>query len=343
MIVNYKTIALDVMGGDYGGRVVIPAALKMLKKHVDLKLILVGKEKLIHRFLRKCRVKHSDRLMIQNATEEVEMGELPSQALRSKKDSSMRVAVNLVKSGDAQACVSAGNTGALMATARFVLKTISGVDRPAIVFSFPTRKTNKTTYLLDLGANVDSSPAHLNQFAVMGAVLSSAAQGIDNPLVGLLNVGEEEIKGNDQVKKANELLIDNQAVNYAGYVEGDDIFSGKFDVIVCDGFVGNAALKAIEGVAKLIGYYAKREFKRNILTKILALMVYPVLSRVVKHVDPKRYNGAVLLGLNGIVIKSHGSANIDAFAYAIQEALLEIDQNVLGKMKHQVAFALNKG
>jgi len=338
-----KIIALDVMGGDYGARAVIPAALRMLKKHSDLHLILVGKEKLIQRFLNKHRLKHKDRLTIQNATEEVDMDELPSQALRSKKDSSMRIAINLVKEGKAQACVSAGNTGALMATARFVLKMIPGVDRPAIVCSFPTREPSKATYVLDIGANVDASPAHLNQFAVMGSVLASAIKHKDGPRIGLLNVGEEEIKGNDQVKKTNELLAENKAINYVGYVEGNDLFSGKVDVLICDGFVGNAALKAIEGMAKLIGFYAKREFKRNLLTKVLALLTYPVLKRVVKEIDPKRHNGAVLLGLNGIVIKSHGSADAEAFSYAIQEAILEIDQNVLDQIKHNVSFALNKG
>jgi len=248
-----------------------------------------------------------------------------------------------VKEGKAQACVSAGNTGALMATARFVLKMIPGVDRPAIVCSFPTREPSKATYVLDIGANVDASPAHLNHFAVMGSVLASAIKHKDGPRIGLLNVGEEEIKGNDQVKKTNELLAENKAINYVGYVEGNDLFSGKVDVLICDGFVGNAALKAIEGMAKLIGFYAKREFKRNLLTKVLALLTYPVLKRVVKEIDPKRHNGAVLLGLNGIVIKSHGSADAEAFSYAIQEAILEIDQNVLDQIKHNVSFALNKG
>jgi phosphate acyltransferase len=338
-----KTIALDVMGGDYGARTVIPAALRMLKKNSDLHLILVGKEKLIQRFLNKYRLKHMDRLTIQNATEEVAMDESPSQALRSKKDSSMRIAINLVKEGKAQACVSAGNTGALMATARYVLKTISGIDRPALVCSFPTREPSRGTYMLDMGANVDASPTHLNQFAVMGSVLASAIRHIDNPPLGLLNVGEEDIKGNHQVKKTNELLTQNKAINYVGYVEGNDVFNNRVDVLICDGFVGNAALKAVEGMVKLISFYAKREFKRNLLTKILALLTYPILKRVIKRLDPKRHNGAVLLGLNGIVIKSHGSADAEAFAYAIQEAMLAIEQDVLGKIKHMVPFALNKG
>ena len=339
-----KTVALDVMGGDHGARAVVPAALRMLKKYPDLRLILVGKEKLIQRFLNKHRVKHPDRLSIQNATEEVEMNELPSQTLRSKKDSSMRVAINLVKEGKAQACVSAGNTGALMATARFVLKMIPGVDRPAIVCSFPTRETGKVTYVLDVGANVDANPEHLNQFAVMGSILTSANEHEDNPKIGLLNVGEEEIKGNEQVKKTNELLIGNKAINYVGYVEGNDIFSGKIDVLICDGFVGNAALKAIEGMARLIGFYAKQAFKRNLLTKMLALLVYPILlRRVVKKIDPKRHNGAILIGLNGIVVKSHGSADAEAFGYAIQEARLKIEQSILDKIKHNVSFVLNKG
>ena len=338
-----KTVALDVMGGDHGPRAVIPAALRMLKKYSDLHLILVGKEKLIHRFLNKYRIKHLDRLTIENATEEVAMDESPSQALRSKKDSSMRIAINLVKEGKAQACVSAGNTGALMATARFVLKMIPGVDRPAIVCSFPTRGVGKVTYVLDVGANVDANPEHLNQFAVMGSILASANECENNPRVGLLNVGEEEIKGNEQVKKTNEFLADNTVINYVGYVEGNDIFSGKVDVLICDGFVGNAALKAIEGLARLIGFYAKRALKRNLLTKVLALLAYPLLfRRIIKKIDPKRYNGAILLGLDGIVVKSHGSADAKAFGYAIQEARLEIQQDILDKIKHNVSFALNK-
>lgn len=345
MTPEMKTVALDVMGGDHGARAVIPAALRMLRKYPDLSLILVGKEKLIQRFLNKHRIKHKDRLTIQNATEEVEMDELPSQALRSKKDSSMRVAINLVKEGKAQACVSAGNTGALMAKSRFVLKMIPGVDRPAIVCSFPTRKAvNKVTYVLDVGANVDANPEHLNQFAVMGSILASANENKDDPRVGLLNVGEEDIKGNEQVKKTNELLAKNKVINYVGYVEGNDIFSGKVDVLICDGFVGNAALKAVEGMARLIGFYAKRAFKRNLLTKLLALLVYPILLRqVVKKIDPKRHNGAILLGLNGIVVKSHGSADAAAFGYAIEEARVAVEQSVLGKIKHNVSVALNEG
>jgi len=335
-----KIIALDAMGGDHGLRAVVPAALKKKKKHPDIQLILVGKEKLVHRFLQKHKVKHSDRLSIQHASEEVGMDESPLQALRAKKDSSMRVAINLVKEGKAHACVSAGNTGALMATARFVLKMLPGIDRPAIICSFPTREEGKITYVLDLGANVDSKPENLNEFAVMGSILAQAVQKIKNPKVGLLNVGEEDIKGNEQVKHAAELLEKNSAINYMGYVEGNDMFSGKIDVLVCDGFVGNAALKAVEGVAKLIGFYAKKEFKRNIITKVMALLVYPILRRVVKRIDPKRHNGAVLLGLNGVVVKSHGGADKIAFRYAIEEAIKEAKQNIPEKISQRVATAL---
>src|SRR3989339_249405 len=335
-----KIIALDAMGGDHGPRAVVPAALTILKKHPDIHLILVGKEKLIQRFLHKHKVKHPDRLTIQHASEEVNMDESPSQVLRSKKDSSMRVAINLVTQGQAHACVSAGNTGALMATARFVLKTLPGIDRPAIICSFPTREEGKITYVLDLGANVDSKPENLNEFAVMGSILAQSVRNVENPKVGLLNVGEEDIKGNEQVKQAAELLGKNSSINYIGYVEGNDMFSGKVDVLVCDGFVGNAVLKAVEGVAKLIGFYAKKEFKRNVLTKLMALLIYPILRRLVKRIDPKRHNGAVLLGLNGIVVKSHGSADHVAFRYAIEEAIKEARQNVPEKISQRVGAAL---
>ncbi|MFP4610181.1 MAG: phosphate acyltransferase PlsX [Thiohalophilus sp.] len=319
------TIALDCMGGDFGPDVVVPAAFKALSRHPELNLILVGQEPVIEQAIQAQKKKNSDRLSIHHATQVVGMDELPSQALRGKKDSSMRVAINLVKEGAAQACVSAGNTGALMATARFVLKMLPGIDRPAICTTLPTIEGH--THVLDLGANVDSDAQTLLEFAVMGAALTSAANNQREPTIGLLNIGEEEIKGNERVKEAARLLS-NSNLNYIGYVEGDGIFNGAADVIVCDGFVGNVMLKTTEGVAKMISYYMKQEFKRNPLTLLAGLIAMPVLKAFKKRIDPREYNGASLLGLQGIVIKSHGSADAYSFTTAISEAVLEVNKNV---------------
>ncbi|CAN7950070.1 unnamed protein product, partial [Ixodes hexagonus] len=311
-----KTIALDAMGGDHGPKVIVPAALHILKRHPNVNLILVGKEDQLAPLLQETGKSFENRWEIVHASEEVAMNESFSQALRSKKDSSMRVAVNLVKEGRVEACVSAGNTGALMATARYVLKTLPGIDRPAIIASFPTKNEHEVR-VLDLGANVDSSPENLYQFGVMGSILASAADNIPNPKVGLLNVGEEEIKGNELVKKANEIFEKSKAINYIGYVEGDTIFDNVADVVVCDGFVGNAVLKATEGVVKMIAQYVKTAFKEAWWIQLALLPAFPIFRRLIKQLDPERYNGATLLGLNGIVIKSHGSANINAFAFAV--------------------------
>jgi glycerol-3-phosphate acyltransferase PlsX len=262
------------------------------------------------------------------------MDESPSKALRNKKDSSMRVAVNLVKSGEAHACVSAGNTGALMATARFVLKTLPLVDRPAIITAVPSLQGQ--THMLDLGANVDCSAQHLFQFAVMGSELVTAVAGIETPKVGLLNIGEEEIKGNEQVKTAHELLAAS-SLNYIGYVEGDDIYLGGVDLVVSDGFVGNVALKASEGVAKLVRHFLRLNFKRNLLTRLSGLAAMPILKRFSHTFDPRRYNGASLLGLRGIVIKSHGGADMLAFENAIHIAEKEIHCNIPDRIAQQVA------
>lgn len=316
------------MGGDHGPSVIVPAALQVLEQNSNLHLILVGDQDILQQTLKAHPSAGQSRCSIQHASQRVEMDESPSAALRSKKDSSMRVALNLVKEGNAGACVSAGNTGALMATARFVLKTIPGIDRPAIISTFPTVLEKKNVRMLDLGANVDSSPEDLFRFAVMGSVLASAIENVDNPKVYLLNIGEEDIKGNEQVKQAAQLLAASSDINYSGYIEGDDIYSGNADVVVCDGFVGNVALKTSEGVAILIGKIIKQEFKRNWLTKIAGLISIPILKAVVKHIDPDRYNGATFLGLQGIVIKSHGGANTLAFAHAIEEAIIQLDKNV---------------
>jgi len=323
-------IALDAMGGDHGPAVVVPAALQMLTKHPDLTLILVGDEAVLRPLLRG----DNARLLIRHASQQVEMSESPSKALRLKKDSSMRVAINLVKTGEADACVSAGNTGALMATAKFVLKTLPHIDRPAIITALPTMIGH--THMLDLGANVDSSAEHLVQFAVMGSVLSAAVDNNPAPKVGLLNIGEEETKGNERVKDAAKILAASP-INYIGFVEGNDIYKGKADVVVCDGFVGNIALKTSEGVAQMIAHYVRKEFSRTIFTKLAALVAMPVIKRLGKRIDPRRYNGASLLGLQGIVIKSHGSADALAFSYAIEEAILEVQKNVPARISDQLA------
>lgn len=332
------------MGGDYGLDVTLPACIQALTAFADLQIILVGQQALIDAHLKKLLPKGHDRLTIYHASQVVAMDELPSQALRGKKDSSMRVAINLVKSAQAHACVSAGNTGALMATARFVLKTLPGIDRPAIMSVMP-RLDGGVTRMLDLGANVDCSADHLLQFSVMGTVLTRALMGIKKPSVALLNVGTEEIKGNEQVKTAADLLQKNKHINYVGYAEGGDALIGHFDVIVTDGFNGNIALKAMEGAAKTFKHFMVRGFKRNILTKLAYLIISPVMASIKKSVDPDNYNGASLLGLNGIVIKSHGGAKVFGFYSAIKEAYYELDKNVISLLTAEMSkiFTENEG
>jgi len=333
------TVALDAMGGDVGPDVVLPAAIQIVGKRSDVRLILVGDEDVLRQCLQSIGATESDQLQIHHASQVVDMDEAPSRALRGKKDSSMRVAINLVKDGVADACVSAGNTGALMATGRFVLKTISGIDRPAIITALPSIQGH--THVLDLGANIDSSSEHLYQFAVMGSILSTAIDNIESPRVGLLNIGEEEMKGNDTVKVAAQLLADSD-LNYVGFVEGDDINKGSVDVVVCDGFVGNVALKTIEGAAKMIGHYMKQEFNRNVFTRLIGLMTLPVLKAFRQKIDPRQYNGASLVGLRGIVIKSHGGADVLAFENAINIALIEIDKEVPEKISAHLESILSE-
>jgi len=330
-------IALDAMGGDHGPDVTVSAAVHILQRHSDLKLILVGDRNILEAAVSEEGGSVSDRLVVEHASEVVKMTDLPSHALRKKKDSSMRVAINLVKDGIAHACVSAGNTGALMATARFVLKTLPGIDRPAICTALPTISGH--THVLDLGANVDSSAEHLLEFAVMGSVLTSAVDDNPNPTVGLLNIGEEEIKGNERVKEAARLFNECN-LNYVGFIEGDGIYMNPADVVVCDGFIGNVMLKASEGVAKMFGAYLKKEFKRNIFTKLSALAAYPVLKAFKKRLDPRSYNGASLLGLNGIVVKSHGGADAYAFGKAILEAREEVIKDVPNQIRRKLESQL---
>lgn len=329
------TIAIDAMGGDFGPPITVPAALDILSKRSSLHLILVGDADSLQQLLQS----HSydkNRLRIHHASQRVEMDELPSQALRSKKDSSMRVAINLVKEGVAHACVSAGNTGALMATARFVLKTLPGIDRPAIVSTFPTRDPEKNVRMLDLGANVDSTADNLLQFAVMGSVLASAVDNIDNPKICLLNIGAEEIKGNELVKQTSQLLQQSNSINYAGFIEADAIFHGEADVIVCDGFVGNVALKASEGVSVFMAHLLKASFMRNLWTKLVGVLAKPIVKSATKRIDPARYNGATFIGLNGTVIKSHGSASSIAFSRAIEEAITGAEKDIPQRLRHKV-------
>ena len=335
------SIALDAMGGDNGPPVVVPAALQVLKESSQLRIILVGDEAVLTAEIathqQHVSASITSRLSIHHASQQVAMDEKPSVALRTKKDSSMRVAINLVKEGQAKACVSAGNTGALMATARFVLKTLPGIDRPAIISTLPNMKGH--THMLDLGANVDVSADNLFEFAVMGSVLTSAVENIKSPTIGLLNIGEEEVKGNERVKEAARILADSN-LNYIGFVEGDDIFKGTVDVVVCDGFVGNISLKTAEGVAKMISHFLREEFKRNLLTRCAALIAMPVLNALKRRIDPRRYNGASFVGLTGIVVKSHGGADVLAYASAIREAMVEVDKNVPERISKHVEEAM---
>jgi len=327
------TVAIDCMGGDRGPHVTVPAALRFLEAQPGTNIVLVGLQDAIAAELKAARAEAGPRLRVHHASEVVAMDESPALALRNKKDSSMRVAVNLVKSGEANACVSAGNTGALMATSRFVLKMLPGIDRPAIAAVLPTLRGK--TYVLDLGANVDCGPEHLVQFAVMGSALVAAVEHKERPSIGLLNIGEEAIKGNEVVKQAAELLRATD-LNFAGNVEGDDIFKGKTDVVVCDGFVGNVALKTSEGLAQMLSAFLREEFTRNIFTRMAALVAMPVLKAFKGRVDHRQFNGASLLGLRGIVVKSHGSADVYAFGCAIERAAEEVRNGVLQRISQRI-------
>ena len=330
------TLAIDCMGGDFGPSVTVPAALHFLSEHGGTRVILVGLSDAIDAELKRQRTPAGDRLEVRHASEVVEMHDAPSQALKRKKDSSMRVAIDLVKSGEADACVSAGNTGALMAISSVVLRTLPGIDRPAIVSVLPT--VSGSTYVLDLGANVDCSPEHLLQFGLMGSILVTAVEHKERPTVGLLNIGEEEIKGNAVVKRAAELLRES-GLNFVGNVEGDGIYKGEADVVVCDGFVGNVMLKTSEGLAQMLGRFLREEFTRNPFRKVLALIAFPVIQAFKRRVDHRRYNGATLLGLKGIVVKSHGSADAFAFRRAIERAAEEVSNGVLTRISERFGAA----
>ncbi|HEX6008222.1 MAG TPA: phosphate acyltransferase PlsX [Burkholderiales bacterium] len=329
------TVAIDCMGGDHGAHVTVAAALDFLARDPLTSIILVGNQQAIESELRRLKAVAESRLRIRHAPEVVAMDESPALALRNKRDSSMRIAVDLVKDGEALACVSAGNTGALMAISRFVLKTLPGIDRPAIASVLPTLKGH--TYVLDLGANVDCSAEHLLQFGIMGSELVASVEHRERPTIGLLNIGEEDIKGNEVVKRAAELLRQS-GLNFYGNVEGDDIYKGTTDVVVCDGFVGNVALKTSEGLAQMLATYLREEFSRNALTRIAGAIALPVLNAFKRRVDHRRYNGAMLLGLRGIVVKSHGSADAFAFRFAIERAVGEARTGVLAHIADRLSL-----
>lgn len=342
MSLNQKiTIAIDVMSGDKGSEELVPAIISVAQKNTNLTLIAVGQEEQLKAHLASHPLFKAGRIQIYNATQVVGMDEQPQSALKNKKDSSMRIAINLVKLGQASACVSAGNTGALMATARFVLKTMPGIDRPAICTVLPSLQSKyKHVHVLDLGANVDEEPKHLQQFAIMGSLLASAMDQNPSPKVALLNIGSEAIKGNALVRETAKLLQETD-LNYVGFVEGDGIFFDDVDVVVCDGFSGNVALKTLEGSCKLIAEYLKRSYKKNMFTKLAALISKPVLNSLKKEVDPRNYNGASLLGLRGIVVKSHGNADRISFENAINIAVKLAEQNVVGKIEKH--FSIEDG
>lgn len=320
-----QIIAIDAMGGDFGPRSIVQASIACLSATPSLHLTLVGQPSLLEELISGVSATDRLRLQIAPASEVVGMDERPSQVLRGKPDSSMRVALELVRDGKAQACVSAGNTGALMALSRFVLKTLPGIDRPAMVAALPTR--TGFCQLLDLGANVDCTAEHLYQFAVMGSV-AAQVQGVQRPRVGLLNVGTEDIKGNQQVKLAASLLQNARGLNYVGFVEGDGLYQGVADVVVCDGFVGNILLKSSEGLASMIGERVEQVFRRGMLSRLAGLVAMPLLKRLQADLAPARHNGASFLGLQGIVIKSHGSAGVQGLQSAIERALIEIRQDL---------------
>jgi glycerol-3-phosphate acyltransferase PlsX len=326
------SISVDAMGGDFGPKITVPASLNFLKSHPDASITLVGNESIIKKFLKK-PIESFDRLSIIHTTQFVTMDESPQSALKNKKSSSMRLAINLVKEGAADAIVSAGNTGALMATGRFVLRMLPGIDRPAIASFLPNQKG--TSCMLDLGANADCTSHHLTQFAIMGSILSSVISKKKKPSVGLLNIGSESIKGNEVAKETYELLKKSH-LNFYGNVEGNDIFKGTTDVVVCDGFVGNISLKTTEGLAKMFADFLGQEFKKNIGTKFLALFSLPVLKAFKKRLDPRRYNGAAFLGINGIVVKSHGSADAFSFEHALMTAYEEANSKMIAKISKQL-------
>ncbi|MDY6828038.1 MAG: phosphate acyltransferase PlsX [Pseudomonadota bacterium] len=333
-----RVVAVDAMGGDHGVSVTVPASLQALQRDPTLEVLLVGQTAVLRPAVTVAPSELQSRLRLVEAPDVVGMGERPSSVLRARRRSSLWLALEAVQQGQAQACVSAGNTGAIMALGRHLLKTFAGVDRPAIVTQLPTSSGH--CQILDLGANVDLTSDHLYQFAVMGSVLASAVGGVQSPTVGLLNIGEEAIKGREQIQVAAELMARSDWLNYVGYIEGDGIWSGAADVVVCDGFTGNVALKASEGLAKLIDERVALAFSANWRGRALGLLARPVLQSLRSQIDPGRYNGASFLGLQGIVVKSHGASGVDAFAHAVKTAAKEIEQNVAARINERLEALL---
>lgn len=331
------TIALDAMGGDFGPHVTIPAAINILKKYKNISIYLVGNETEITPLLQNTSTSIKSRYTIIPSLDDIPMDLAPALALRNFKQSSMRMALNLVREGKAQACVSAGNTGALMVLSRHLLKVLPFVDRPALVSTLPS-VTMQPVYMLDLGVNVSCDADALFQFALMGSALAEHVGNIPNPKVALLNVGQEDIKGNDLVKRAAQLLSEHESLNYIGFIEGNDIFTGKADVIVCDGFTGNVALKTSEGVVDLVISQLTSVSNKNIFTKLLSLLVKPLIMNSLRRLKPDQYNGATLLGLTGIVIKSHGNAEQLAFEFAIEQAVKEVESGLVKKISANLDF-----
>ncbi|MCH8538799.1 MAG: phosphate acyltransferase PlsX [Alkalimonas sp.] len=332
-------IALDMMGGDHGPLSTLPAAIIAVQENPRLHLTLCGDAELLQQQLQQAGFHNHPRLTLQHCTQHVSMAEKPASALRNKRDSSMRVALELVEQGQASACVSAGNTGALIAMAHFVLKMLPGVERPALISALPS-KTSQPVYMLDLGATVNCNADTLFQFAVMGAVMSEEVESLSAPRVALLNMGEEEIKGSDQIKQASVQLAECEELNYVGYIEGNDIFSGKADVIICDGFVGNVALKTCEGVANLIMSRIRARLMSSFFGRITAKLAQSWFKSLAQGVNPDQYNGASLIGLRGIVVKSHGNASKEAFLSAIRQAVREVERQVPAKIKHRLEQVL---
>lgn len=330
------------MGGDQGPLITIPAAISAIQTSAQLHLMLCGDENIIQDILASHHIINHPQLSIVPCTEIVLMDEKPSSALRSKKNSSMRRALDLVHDGKAQACVSAGNTGALFAMAHYVLKTLPCVERPALISSLPTHNENQHVFMLDLGANVFCDSSILYQFGVMGSVMAEQVDGISAPRVALLNMGEEDIKGSDHIKMAATKLIENPLINYVGFIEGNDIFNNKADVIVCDGFVGNVALKTCEGVARLVYQKLKQVLSEHMFARLIGKILAPSLKKLFKPLNPDQYNGASLIGLRGIVIKSHGNASVTAFYTSIFEAVKEVERQVPEKIKIKLEQGLKE-
>ncbi|MBV0931838.1 phosphate acyltransferase PlsX [Marinobacterium sp. A346] len=322
------------MGGDFGPRVTVPAALDALKRHPSLSILLVGDSHIISPLIVRCDHGILERIELVHADSVVAMDERPTFALRRRQDSSMYIALQSVAEGRARACVSAGNTGALMVLGRGILQMLPGIDRPAITSAIPT--VTGHSHMLDLGANVDCSAEHLLQFAIMGSVMVRAVERINSPRVALLNIGAEEIKGNEQVKLASRLLKEQPELNYIGFIEGDGVFSGEADLVVCDGFVGNIALKSCEGLSRLVSSKLKQSFTRSLYRRALALLARPVLKELQQQLDPGRRNGASLLGLQGIVVKSHGSAGSHCFGHAIDQAVSEAEMNIPARISERL-------